>query len=147
LADPNNRRRTLYGQVKRRELTDMQRLHDFPDPVSHSAAREPTTTPLQQLFALNSPWLQQVAIDMAQRLAAQWPDAPAEQIGQAYRAILLRPASAEELSTAIEFFGASGTSGTSGASGAGSANGSGSTESLAQLIHALLASNEFQYLD
>ena len=32
LADAKNRRRTLYGSVKRRELADMLRLNDFPDP-------------------------------------------------------------------------------------------------------------------
>lgn len=144
LADQVNRRRTLYGQVKRRELSDMQRLHDFPDPVSHSAAREPTTTPLQQLFALNSPWLQQLATEMAQRLAVEAPEAPATQIGQAYRAILLRPPNADELSTAVEFIAASNADGTSAASGSSGTSG---IESLAQLIHALLASNEFQYLD
>ena len=61
LSDAKNHRRTLYGTVKRRELHDMLRLHDFPDPTTHSASRMPTTTPLQQLFTLNSPFLQQQA--------------------------------------------------------------------------------------
>src|SRR5206468_2298967 len=55
LGDPKNHRRTLYGTVKRRELNDLLRLHDFPDPTGHSPGRVPTTTPLQQLFTLNSP--------------------------------------------------------------------------------------------
>jgi hypothetical protein len=54
LDDANHTRRTLYGQVKRRELADVLRLHDFPDPTTHSAGRIPTTTPLQQLYVLNS---------------------------------------------------------------------------------------------
>src|SRR5437763_1846377 len=61
LGESRNVRRTLYGIVKRRELNDLLRLHDFPDPVTHSAARTPTTTPLQQLFTLNSPFMQQQA--------------------------------------------------------------------------------------
>ena len=39
-ATQNNRRRTLYGTVKRRELNDLLRLHDFPDPTTHSAGRD-----------------------------------------------------------------------------------------------------------
>ena len=64
-ATPNNRRRTLYGTVKRRELTDLLRLHDFPDPTTHSPGRVPTTTPLQQLFVLNSPFMRQQAAALA----------------------------------------------------------------------------------
>src|SRR5581483_8615166 len=74
LAEPGNRRRTLYGTVKRRELTDLLRLHDFPDPTAHSPARVPTTTPLQQLYTLNSPFLQQESAALAGRLKAEAPD-------------------------------------------------------------------------
>src|SRR5262249_42226602 len=35
LNNPRNNRRTLYGIVKRRELHDLLRLHDFPDPTTH----------------------------------------------------------------------------------------------------------------
>src|SRR5207244_7070135 len=42
LGEANNRRRTVYGTVKRRELNDMLRLHDFPDPMAHSPSRVPT---------------------------------------------------------------------------------------------------------
>ena len=48
LSDANNRRRTLYGIVRRTDLTDLLRLYDFPNPLAHSASRIPTTTPLQQ---------------------------------------------------------------------------------------------------
>src|SRR5262249_10566683 len=68
LSKPDNVRRTLYGTVKRRELDDVLRLHDFPDPTTHSAARTPTTTPLQQLFVLNSPFMRQQAQALARRL-------------------------------------------------------------------------------
>jgi len=57
LGDPKNNRRTLYGTVKRRELNDVLRLHDFPDPLTHSPSRLPTITPLQQLYTLNSPFV------------------------------------------------------------------------------------------
>ena len=56
-----------------RELHDLLRLNDFPDPTSHSPGRVPTTTPLQQLFTLNSPFLQQQAAALARRLKAEVP--------------------------------------------------------------------------
>src|SRR4051812_45982215 len=73
LGDLKNRRRTIYGIVKRRELNDLLRLNDFPDPTAHSPARVPTTTPLQQLFVLNSPFIQQQAAALSRRLKAEAP--------------------------------------------------------------------------
>jgi hypothetical protein len=103
LSDPANRRRTLYGTVKRRELNDLLRLHDFPDPVTHSPARVPTTTPLQQLFTLNSPFLQQHATAFAHRV---WADAPANneaRIRRAYRLVYGRPATADDVRIGLAF--------------------------------------------
>ncbi|MFO0964495.1 MAG: DUF1553 domain-containing protein [Gemmataceae bacterium] len=65
LGDAKNTRRTIYGTVKRRELSDFLRLHDFPDPTTHASHRVPTVTPLQQLFTLNSPFMQQQAEALA----------------------------------------------------------------------------------
>ncbi len=44
LDDADNNRRTLYGTVRRRELHAMLRLNDFPDPTTHNASRDLTTT-------------------------------------------------------------------------------------------------------
>jgi hypothetical protein len=95
LSLPTNNRRTVYGLVKRRELSDVLRLHDFPDPVTHSPARIATTTPLQQLFILNSPFIQQQSQAIAKRLAAEKPD-PAERIQRTYQLLYGRMPSAEE---------------------------------------------------
>ncbi len=98
LSLPTNNRRTLYGTVKRRELTDLLRLHDFPDPVTHSPDRIPTITPLQQLFALNSPLLAEQSAAFAKRLKTDaGPDA-AKRITRAYQLAFGRqpkPAEAE----------------------------------------------------
>lgn len=74
LVENENVRRTLYGTVKRRELTDLLRLNDFPDPVTHSPSRVPTTTPLQQLYTLNSPFMQQQAAELVARLRRETAD-------------------------------------------------------------------------
>lgn len=39
----------------------MLRIHDVPDPGAHNPWRTETITPLQGLFALNSPFIQQQA--------------------------------------------------------------------------------------
>src|SRR5262249_52712060 len=69
LGRADNNRRTLYGTVVRRELHDLLRLYDFPDPTTHSPGRVPTTTPLQQLLVLNGPLVRQQAAALARRLA------------------------------------------------------------------------------
>ncbi len=59
LDQPQFVRRTLYGRVVREELNSMLRLYDFPEASGHCPNRSPTTTPLQQLFVLNSPQMLQ----------------------------------------------------------------------------------------
>ena len=126
LADAKNQRRTLYGTVKRRELHDMLRLFDFPDPTTHSAARVPTTTPLQQLFTLNSPFLQSQAAALVKRLKTEAADDDAR-VRRAYLLLYGRPESENQLRVAREFLG--------------------SDEAWLQYAHVLLGSNEFLFVD
>ncbi|RPI79175.1 MAG: DUF1553 domain-containing protein, partial [Planctomycetaceae bacterium] len=134
LDDSNNFRRTLYGNVKRRELSALLRLHDFPDPTQHTSHRDVTTTPLQQLFVLNSPQM----LDMAQALAARVTreaasDVP-RQVEHAWSLMFGRAPSDRERAQAVAFL----QSGENGAS----------PEALwPALAQALLGSNEFAYLD
>ena len=50
-------RRTVYGKVSRQRVADVLRVFDFPDANRHGEGRDSTTTPLQQLYFLNSPFL------------------------------------------------------------------------------------------
>ena len=61
LDRPRNLRRTVYGKVSRERPADIHRLFDLPDPRAHGEKREVTTTPLQQLYFLNSPFIRQAA--------------------------------------------------------------------------------------
>lgn len=131
LGDPKNTRRTLYGLVKRRELHDLLRLHDFPDPTIHSASRVPTTTPLQQLFTLNSPFLEQQAAALVKRLKHDVKQAtPAEMIQHGYRLLFARPASTDEVRLGLEFLGTTP-----------------SDVLWQQYAQVLLGSNEFLFID
>ena len=128
LGEPKNNRRTLYGTVKRREIHDMLRLFDFPDPTAHSANRIPTTTPLQQLFTLNSPFLQQQASALMKRLKTEANDDA--RVRRVYALLYGRPATDSQMRIAREFLGAAP-----------------SDAVWTQYVHAMLGSNEFMFVD
>jgi hypothetical protein len=125
LDRPDNDRRTLYGIVKRRELNDLLRLNDFPDPTTHSASRIPTTTPLQQLFVLNSPFMRRQSSALMRRLHAAGRS-ERERIRAAYRLLYSRSPTESEERLGLAFLAES------------------PWEQYAQV---LLASNEFLYAD
>lgn len=130
LTDANNRRRTLYGLVRRTDLTDLLRLHDFPDPLAHSATRIPTTTPLQQLFALNGPLLRQEAAALTKRLEADAPAGGAARVRRAYALLFNRAPTEREIKLALAFVGEK--------PGA---------DDWSRYAHVLLGSNEFLFVD
>ena len=107
LSDPKNVRRTLYGVVKRRELDDLLRLYDFPDPTAHSPARFDTTTPLQQLYVLNSDFIRRQAEALAVRVRKEAPEGVEGQIQLAHRLLYGRAPSEKELAAGRTFLGAS----------------------------------------
>lgn len=134
LASASNMRRTVYGVVKRRELSEMLRLHDFPDPVAHSAQRDPTTTPLQQLFVLNSPFFARQASTVATRVrSAAQPTG--EQITRLYQLLFQREPTAAERALGEQFIASF------------PAGGSADDNAWRQYVQVLLASNEFQFID
>jgi hypothetical protein len=104
LDDADNNRRTLYGTVKRRELHAMLRLNDFPDPTTHNASRDLTTTPLQQLFVLNSPFMQQQSAALAERICRELPDDLDGQVRRAYQLLYGREPTGRQKELAREFF-------------------------------------------
>jgi hypothetical protein len=129
LNNPRNNRRTLYGVVKRRELNDLLRLHDFPDPTTHCPGRIATTTPLQQLYTLNSPFVQQQATALARRLEREAPTTEAR-VQRAYRLLYGRPATEGQVKLAVAFLGEKPTA-----------------AAWQQYAQVLLGSNEFLFVD
>lgn len=98
-----NVRRTLYGTVSRHEQNDMLRLYDFPEPSSHSPNRMPTTTPLQQLFVLNSPFVTQSADKLANAALSGAERSTRQRIEASYRALLQRNPTTQELALGETF--------------------------------------------
>ena len=131
LGSPSNGRRTLYGTVKRRELDDLLRLYDFPDPTAHSPARFHTTTPLQQLYLLNSDFIGRQASALRSRVQSDVPSDPAGQVRRAYLLLYGRAPSAREQDAAREFLG----------------DGAPAEERWKQYLEVLLARNELMFVD
>jgi len=128
LKATNNFRRTLYGKINRRDLDKMLTTHDFPDPTAHAATRNVTTTALQQLFTLNSPFIRRQAEALAKRILEQ-PEP--ERIQYAYELLYQRAPTAKEQQIASAYLAES-------------------DKNPAQWTHyaqALLGGNEFLFVD
>ena len=135
LSESANDRRTVYGLVRRRELSDLLRLHDFPDPVAHSGSRMPTTTPLQQLFVLNSSFLQARAAALAGRVLREHPQDTAAKIRAVHRWLFAREATDEDIQFGMEFLATS------------QAEGGIADQTWRHYAQALLATNELQFVE
>jgi len=135
LTDPQHARRTLYGRIDREEPDDMLRLHDFPDAAAHSPSREPTTTPLQQLFVLNSPLVQRLAAALAQRVMNETPGDAAAQVRRAYSLLYGREPKDSQLHLGVNFVTG------------GDAKQPVNAELWKQYAQVLLGSNEFLFVD
>ncbi len=134
-ADPQGRRRTVYSRVSRLSLNPLLALFDFPDPNIHADRRAETTTPLQKLFVMNSPFMVAQAAALADRLADQTggdtPGADAGFIQRAYRVLYGRPPGEAELRLGLGFLRA----------------GDDHRGLRRQYAHMLLAANEMLYID
>jgi Protein of unknown function (DUF1553) len=108
-------------------------MFDYPDPNVHADKRVETTTPLQKMFVLNSPFMVEQAGSLANRLTAEVPDsalaAACQRIDLAYRLLYGRPAADEEIRLGQKFLAGGGQ------------------DRLKQYVHVLLAANELLYID
>lgn len=100
--DPASNRRTLYSEISRMDLNPMLARFDFPDPNSHSAQRFETTTPLQKLFLLNSPFTINQASALAKR-AMKTNGSDASRIRELYKMVLGRLPSEDEINAGYDF--------------------------------------------
>ncbi|MEX0819247.1 MAG: PSD1 and planctomycete cytochrome C domain-containing protein [Pirellulaceae bacterium] len=100
--NPDERRRTAYSRVSRLELDAMLALFDFPDPNAHSPQRNETTTPLQKLFVLNSPFMVRQAESFARRVT-DTTSSDTERIGFTYQVAFGRDPSGDELELGLRY--------------------------------------------
>jgi hypothetical protein len=131
LDDPKNVRRTIYGKVSRQNAADVLRLFDFPDAKQHAEERTLTTTPLQQLYLLNSEFMRQNA-EAVVRAEADPPRSMQERLRAAFRRVLQREPSPEEGDAAGRLL---------------RRDPAADVDPWCMLVHGLLASNEFLHVD
>jgi hypothetical protein len=96
-----NHLRTVYGKVSRGRLNTILALYDFPDPMMTAPQRELTISPLQQLFVMNSPFMQERAADLVKRMDSE-PENSGKVRGM-YRDALNRNPTPKELDTALSY--------------------------------------------
>ena len=140
MSDPEGRRRGLYSEVSRLQLDPMQALFDFPDPNLHSAGRIETTTPLQKLFVMNHPLVVAQAEATAEKIEEMAretrqgkvdrskgfdPD-PEVLVRTSYRHLFNRDPSSREMELGVAYL---------------------DEEDFRDYVQALLASNEFSWVD
>lgn len=129
--DVNAARRTVYSAASRLELNKMLAMFDYPDPNIHADKRVETTTPLQKLFLLNSPWIVEQASSLLTRLQKDVSSDESKRIDHAYRLLYARPATEKEISVGLKFLNQEGDL----------------TANWRNYCHALLAANEMMFVD
>ena len=101
LGDQSNHKRSVYGFVSRRKLDGTLALFDFPNPNLTAEKRISTATPLQQLFFLNSSFVEARAGALAKLVGTA--GTPEERVRKTYRAVFARDATAEEVKIGAAF--------------------------------------------
>jgi hypothetical protein len=95
-------RRTLFGPIIRNELPAFLTLFDFADPDLVTGQRPTTNVPAQALYLLNSPFVQQQASRIAERILAAEASDDAR-IQTMFQWILCRDATPEEMLRTAQF--------------------------------------------
>ncbi len=135
-------RRTVYLMTQRLARHPYLAIFDGPDTNASSAVRTRSTVPLQALYLMNSPFVQEQAAAFAQRLV-DCGDAAVNRIDRAYELAWGRPPEASERERAIEFIRAGSAALGSTAMPAASRE----REVWTSLARVLLTANEFLYVD
>ncbi len=131
-------RRTLYLPVRRGSIHTVLAAFDFGDATTSSEGRTRTNVAPQALFIMNSEYVRGHALGIARQLLADSALADAQRIDRLYRLVLSRPASPSETDQALTYVSSLMTKlGTDGSR----------LVSWQSLCHALIAANEFIYLE
>jgi hypothetical protein len=154
-ATPAIPRRSVYGFTNRDIIANLMSTFDAANPNACTAKRPETTVPQQTLFALNSDFIQDRAARVAGETKALELPNPEARATEMIRRILGREPTNPELERVTEFLRdamAAANVANSAGDAAKSENSDLNHEQVAesawtQLAHALLASNEFIFLD
>jgi hypothetical protein len=133
LSQPVVPRRSIYAFINRDIVSSLASTFDAADPSSCTAKRPETTVPQQTLFALNSAFIQDRAAKLAARQEISGASDDAERVRWLYRQTYSRDPDASEVDIALQYVA--------------SQDEESRSRTWQQLAHALLASNEFVFVD
>lgn len=135
-------RRSVYLMTQRIQKHPYFAIFDGADTNLSTAERLVTTTPIQALFMMNSPFVHDQADRLAQKLISEFPQEN-QQVDRAHRVVLGRPATPEELEKGADYL-----------QKAQAALASRDVpvvekraQALASYVRALFSSNEFLFVD
>ncbi len=147
-VNPAIPRRSVHGFINRDIVSNLASTFDGANPNACTIKRPDTTVPQQTLFALNSEFIQDRAIkldSLSQSAAGQNDTLRVEWL---YRRLFSRNPEPEEVDIAIQFVRSSSAIASSAiANGAVVNSEKLSSNGWQRLAHALLASNEFIFVD
>lgn len=141
-ASPAVPRRSIYGFVNRDIIANLMSTFDSANPNACTAKRPETTVPQQTLFALNSDFIQDRAARLASLTKQMNPSDDGDRIVDMVRRTLCRNPTESEAAQAKKFL-AEAVANTTPADGIAADP----ERSWTLLAHALMASNEFTFLD
>jgi len=102
-ADPSQFRRSIYTKVLRNTRDPLLDVFDVPQQFASTPARDTTTTPVQSLLLINSPYMLQRARTLALRLDRESDGNSAKAIELAYLATFGRRTNPGEAQAASQF--------------------------------------------
>ena len=132
LTDTKNVRRTIYGRVSRKKLSDILIQFDYPDANVHSAKRSDTTTAIQKLFIINNSFMVEQAKGLAKRITGDSSATDLTHIQSTYALLYNRQPTREETDLGLAFL---------------RLPAEGKLTRWEQYSHALLAANEMMFVD
>jgi len=124
-------RRSVYAFVNRDVRSRMDTTFDGADPSACTVKRSETMVPQQTLFALNSAYIQDRAAKLIARPEIRTAKTTEERTRLIYQTVYSRMPDADEIQTASEFV----------------CNAKQTSAAWTQFVHALLAANEFHFID
>ncbi len=136
-ANPIVPRRSVYGFINRDIVSNLASTFDGANPNACTAKRPDTNVPQQTLFALNSEFIQDRAIAVAKLAKAAVTD-DEQRVRWMYQRLFSRAPDSEELEIALRYVESEGKTIDTKNLPADPWN---------QLAHALLAANEFVFVD
>ena len=135
LVTYNNRRRSVYQPVIRNKVYSLFRLFDFPTPSLVNGDRASTNVPAQALLLMNGPLATRSAADLAESLLGDSRLSDEQRVIGGYLTVLARRPNPDEVRSALAFV-------RSYQRDAGTAH-----AAWKSLVHALVVSNEFLYVE